>query len=126
NGMMTSSAANATIGNISGEKLPKSAASAAGSAKMEAATAPLKDSAMAPPRPMLRRSLGSLKAGSSPRSRFSRRAFGQIRGQHGLAVGVAFGVEVDEDFGARKALLELLLDPVHAVVRLAHRPVRRH
>ena len=56
-------------------------------------------------------------------TRPSTRALGQIRRQHRLAVGMALGIEVDEDFGAREAALQILLDPVHAIVRLAHRPV---
>ena len=37
-----------------------------------------------------------------------------------LAVDMAFGIEVDQDLGRRKALLQLLLDPVQPVVRLLH------
>ena len=66
-GMTINSAAVAMIGNISGEKLPKSAASVAGRAKIDAATAPLKDSTTAPIRPMRRGRCGPLKAGNAPR-----------------------------------------------------------
>jgi hypothetical protein len=62
-GMMISRAANPTIGKSHGEKLPKSPASDAGRAKIEAATAPLKARATAPMSPIRRgRETGSLRA----------------------------------------------------------------
>src|SRR5689334_22225882 len=45
--------------------------------------------------------------------------------KQGLAVDLAFGIEVDQDFGIRKALLKLLLDAVEPVVGFLNRPFGR-
>ena len=49
-----------------------------------------------------------------------------MAGQHRLAIGVPGRVEVDQQLGSRKALLERFLDRVDAVVRMAYGPVARH
>src|SRR5688500_3769679 len=54
------------------------------------------------------------------------RAFGEVGWKHGLAVDLPLGIDVDQDFRAGETLLQLLLHPVEAVVRLFNGPIRRH
>src|SRR5688572_17733206 len=56
----------------------------------------------------------------------SSRALRQVRGQQGLPVSVALGVEVNDDLGRREALAERMLDALQRCMGLLHGPVRRN